>query len=41
MRHVAEPGTFHVFVGPNARDVQSVAFTLRGTASIPVADRCP
>jgi beta-glucosidase len=41
MRHVAEPGTFHVFVGPNARDVQSAAFTLRGTASIPVPDRCP
>ena len=34
MRHVAEPGTFHVFAGPNARDVQSAAFTLRGTASM-------
>jgi beta-glucosidase len=41
MRRVAEPGTFHVFVGANSRDVQSAAFTLRGTASIPVPERCP
>src|SRR4051812_3974635 len=40
MRRVAEPGTFHVFVGPNSRDVQSATFTLRGTRSIPVPDKC-
>ena len=40
MRRVAEPGTFHVYVGPNSRDVQSAAFTLRGTSSIPVPERC-
>ena len=41
MRRVAEPGTFHVYVGPNSRDVQSAAFSLRGPASIPVPERCP
>jgi beta-glucosidase len=41
MRRVAEPGTFHVFVGPNSRDVQSAAFTLRGRSSIPVPLACP
>jgi beta-glucosidase len=40
MRRVAEPGTFHVYVGPNSRDVQAAAFTLRGSASIPVTERC-
>ena len=40
MRRVAEPGTFHVYVGPNSRDVQSASFTLRGTSSIPVPERC-
>ena len=40
MRRVAEPGTFRVFVGTNSRDTRSVAFTLRGTSSIPVPDRC-
>ena len=41
MRRVAEPGTFHVYVGPNSRDVQSAAFALRGSSSIPVPERCP
>ena len=41
MRRVAEPGTFHVYVGANSRDVQSASFTLRGSASIPVPERCP
>jgi beta-glucosidase len=41
MRRVAEPGTFHLFAGANSRDTQSAAFTLRGTASIPVPERCP
>jgi beta-glucosidase len=41
MHRVAEPGTFHVYVGPNSRDVQSTMFSLRGTASIPVPERCP
>jgi beta-glucosidase len=41
MRRVAEPGTFHVYVGPNSRDVQSAAFSLRGSSSIPVPERCP
>jgi len=40
MRRVAEPGTFHVYVGANSRDVQSATFTLRGSASIPVPLRC-
>jgi beta-glucosidase len=40
MRRVAEPGTFHVYVGPNSRDVQSAAFTLRGTRGIPVPLNC-
>ena len=40
MRRVAEPGTFHVYVGPNSRDVQSATFTLRGSGSIPVPLRC-
>ncbi|MFL5615460.1 MAG: glycoside hydrolase family 3 N-terminal domain-containing protein [Gemmatimonadaceae bacterium] len=40
MHRVAEPGTFHVFVGPNSRDTQAVAFTLRGTGSIPVPEVC-
>ena len=40
MRRVAEPGTFHVYVGPNSRDVQSAMFTLRGTSSIAVPERC-
>lgn len=41
MRRVAEPGTFHVFVGANSRDTQSAAFTLRGAGSIPVPESCP
>ena len=41
MRRVAEPGTFHVYVGANSRDVQSATFTLRWTSSIPVPERCP
>jgi beta-glucosidase len=41
MRRVAEPGAFHVFVGSNSRDVQSASFTLRGSTSIAVPDRCP
>ena len=41
MRRVAEPGTFHVFVGPNSRDTQSAVFTLRGAGSISVAEACP
>jgi len=41
MRRVAEPGTFHIYVGPNSRDVQSATFTLRGTVSIPVPQQCP
>jgi beta-glucosidase len=40
MRHVAEPGTFRVFVGTSSADTKSVPFTLRGTSSVPVADRC-
>ena len=40
MRRVAEPGTFHVYVGPNSRDTQSATFTLRGTSSIAVPERC-
>jgi len=40
MRRVAEPGTFHVFVGPNSRDTQSATFTLRGTSSISVPEKC-
>ena len=40
MRRVAEPGTFHVYVGANSRDVQSARFTLRGTSSIAVPPRC-
>ena len=40
MRRVAEPGTFHVYVGPNSRDTQSASFTLRGTSSISVPERC-
>ena len=40
MRRVAEPGTFHVYVGPNSRDVQAATFSLRGTSSIPVPERC-
>ena len=40
MRRVAEPGTFHVYVGPNSRDVQAATFTLRGASSIPVPERC-
>ena len=40
MRRVAEPGSFHVYVGPNSRDVQSATFTLRGTSSIPVPESC-
>ena len=40
MRRVAEPGTFHLYVGPNSRDTQSAAFTLRGTSSIAVPERC-
>ena len=40
MRRVAEPGIFHVYVGPNSRDTQSAAFTLRGTSSIAVPERC-
>ena len=40
MRRVAEPGTFHVYVGPNSRDTQSAAFTVRGTSSISVPERC-
>ena len=40
MRRVAEPGTFRILVGTNSRDTRSAAFTLRGTASIPVAERC-
>jgi beta-glucosidase len=41
MRRVAEPGTFHVFVGANSRDTQSAVFTLRGAASISVGEACP
>jgi beta-glucosidase len=40
MRRVAEPGTFHVFIGTSSAETQSARFTLRATASIPVAESC-
>jgi beta-glucosidase len=40
MRRVAEPGTFRVFVGTNSADTRSAPFSLKGTTSVPVPDRC-
>jgi beta-glucosidase len=40
MRRVAEPGTFRVFVGTSSVDTRSAAFTLSGTSSVAVPDRC-
>jgi beta-glucosidase len=40
MRRVAEPGTFHVYVGTSSADTRAAAFALRGTAAIPVPLRC-
>ncbi|HEY2375343.1 MAG TPA: beta-glucosidase BglX [Gemmatimonadaceae bacterium] len=40
MRRVAEPGTFRLFVGTNSGDTRSAPFTLRGTTSVPIAERC-
>jgi beta-glucosidase len=40
MRRVTEPGTFRLFVGTNSGDTRSAPFTLRGTTSVPIAERC-
>jgi beta-glucosidase len=40
MRRVAEPGTFRIFVGTNSSDTRSAPFTLQGTSSVAVPDRC-
>lgn len=29
LAHVAEPGAFHLFIGPNSRDVQQLSFTYK------------